>query len=238
MRAMAIGREPRRQPSRPPSGDDPTHGLGPTRAQVLGLLRDVGEPMTATDVAGRLGLHANTVRFHLETLEDSGLVVRRSEERTTPGRPKILYAASAAAAAVSPGRSYRLLAEILTSFLTDRLPDPAGSAEEAGEAWGRYLTEPAPPFRHVDESTVLDALVENLDRVGFESHPVEDEDGLRLEVSHCPFLEVAKDHNDVVCSVHLGLMRGMLEQMGAPISTGELEPLVEPSRCIAHLTRN
>jgi predicted ArsR family transcriptional regulator len=216
--------------------DDPAHGLGPTRARVLALLQDAGEPMTAAAAADRMGLHVNTARFHLDALTADGLVVREREERSTPGRPKMMYAAASSAPGVA-GRSYRLLAEILTSYLADRLPDPAASAEEAGHAWGRFLTEPARPFAAPDAEQALDALVDGLGRVGFESHVVDERGSLRLEVSHCPFLEVAEGHNDVVCSVHLGLMKGMLEQMGAPVRAEDLEPLVEPSLCIARLAR-
>ena len=220
----------------PPSGDDPARGLGPTRFQVLTLLRDVGEPITAADAARRLGLHANTVRFHLDTLEESGLVTRRPEERTGPGRPRLLYSATPAASAVD-GRSYRFLAEVLTSFLADQVDRPSAAAEQAGAAWGRFLTEPAPPFQKMAEESALETLVDNLDRVGFESRSVDDAEGLRLEVSHCPFLEVAERHTEVVCSVHLGLMKGMLDQMGAPVEAQRLDPMVEPSRCIARLAR-
>jgi predicted ArsR family transcriptional regulator len=216
--------------------DDPAHGLGPTRARVLALLQDAGEPMTAAAAAARMGLHVNTARFHLDALTADGLVVREREERSTPGRPKMMYAAASSAPGVA-GRSYRLLAEILTSYLADRLPDPAASAEEAGHAWGRFLTEPARPFAAPDAEQALDALVDGLGRLGFESHVVDERGSLRLEVSHCPFLEVAEGHNDVVCSVHLGLMKGMLEQMGAPVRAEDLEPLVEPSLCIARLAR-
>jgi predicted ArsR family transcriptional regulator len=203
---------------------------------VLALLQDAGEPMTAAAAAARMGLHVNTARFHLDALTADGLVVREREERSTPGRPTMRYAAASSAPGVA-GRSYRLLAEILTSYLADRLPDPAASAEEAGHAWGRFLTEPARPFAAPDAEQALDALVDGLGRVGFESHVVDERGSLRLEVSHCPFLEVAEGHNDVVCSVHLGLMKGMLEQMGAPVRAEDLEPLVEPSLCIARLAR-
>lgn len=216
--------------------DDVARGLGPTRARVLALLQDAAEPMTAAAAGARLGLHVNSVRFHLDALTEDGLVTRRREERSTPGRPKVLYAAATTAPPVAH-RSYRLLAEILTSFLADRLPDPGGSAEQAGEAWGRYLTPAPEPFRRPREPEALDSLVQALDRMGFDSHVVDEPGSLRLEISHCPFLEVAAEHNEVVCSIHLGLMRGVLEQIGAPASVDTLEPLVEPSRCVAHLSR-
>jgi len=205
---------------------------------VLALLQDAGAPLTANDVAARLGIHANTARFHLDALETDGLVVRTAEQRTSPGRPRALFTAASNSPVVAQ-RSYQLLAEMLTSFVSDQLPEPAAASQAAGMAWGRYLAEPTPPFQRVGEEEAIDALVDRLGHVGFESH-TEDEDeggGLRLEISHCPFLEVADRHRDVVCSMHLGLMKGLLEQMQAPISAETLSPLVEPGRCIAHLRR-
>jgi predicted ArsR family transcriptional regulator len=228
MALMGIGGERR--------SDDPAHGLGPTRARVLALLQEAGEPMTAAATGARLGLHTNSVRFHLDGLAADGLVLRRKEERTSPGRPKVLYSA----AATSPGvahRSYRLLAEILTSVLHDKLPDPSASSEEAGHAWGRFVTSPPEPFTRPEESEALDSLVLALDKMGFDSHVVDQPGSLRLEISHCPFLEIAEGHRDVVCSIHLGLIRGILDHGQAPVAADSLEPLVAPSRCIAHLRR-
>lgn len=214
----------------------PAHGLGPTRARVLMLLQDAEEALTATAAGQRLGLHANSARFHLDGLADEGLAVRQREDRTRPGRPKVLYAA-ADSPALSGSRSYQLLAEILTTLVTDALPDPARSAEIAGNAWGRYLSPVVRPSHRPDESESLTTLVRSLDRLGFESRVVNDPDGLRLEVSHCPFLEIAKTQDQVVCSVHHGMIRGVLDNLDAPLIATQLEPLVEPSRCIAHLQR-
>ncbi len=217
-------------------GDVPAHGLGATRSRVLTLLHDADEPLTATVAGQRLGLHVNSVRFHLDALAEAGHVVRLREDRTRPGRPKVLYAATDSAARPA-SRNYRLLAEILTTLLGDALPDPARSAEDAGNTWGRYLTPAVQPFHHPGEAESLGTLVESLDRLGFDSQVVDEPDSLRLEVSHCPFLEIAETHHEVICSVHRGLIRGVLEQIGAPLAAAHIEPLVEPSRCIAHLRR-
>lgn len=222
--------------TRDQSVDDPSRGLGRTRSRVLALMQDVSEPLTVDAVARRMSLHPNTARFHLEALETAALVVRTPEPRDQrrPGRPRTLFGAAPGVPGVGR-RSYRFLAEVLTSYLANRLPEPSQSAEEAGIAWGRYLAEPSPPFHEMEVDAALEALVSELEKVGFESHPAGDGDQLRVEVSHCPFLEVAEDHREVVCSVHLGLMKGLLERMNAPLTAADLEPLVEPSRCIAHL---
>lgn len=216
----------------PSHGDDPAHGLGPTRARVLALLQDTGEPMTAAAAAERLGLHPNGARFHLDALADEGLVAREPEQRGSRGRPRMLYG-PAPAAPQAAHRSYRFLAQVLSSVITDALPEPARSAEAAGEAWGRTLTPPGDGG--CDLSQGAEALVASLDRVGFESRPVQDAEGSRLEITHCPFLEVAAERQDVVCALHLGLLRGAAEQLGSPLTVRSLDPLVEPGLCVAQL---
>jgi predicted ArsR family transcriptional regulator len=45
-------------------------------------------------------------------------------------------------------------------------------------------------------------------------------DGRQYQVylHRCPFREVAQHHQDMVCSLHLGLMQGALDQMRALIT--------------------
>jgi len=210
--------------------------MGRKRLQVLTLLEDAGTPLTAPEVAERLGIHGNTARFHLDGLVADGLAVRAVQEPTGPGRPRVRFSASAPASA-GDRRSYPLLAEMLAGFVAARVPEAPTASIEAGREWGRYLTEPPPPFQQVAETEALDTVVERLGGVGFESHVEGHDEDLRLEISHCPFLEVAGRHQSVVCAMHLGLIRGVLEQTRAPLEAPSLDPLVEPSRCVAHFRR-
>lgn len=57
------------------------------RSELLALLRSLPEPASITDLAARIGVHPNTVRFHLETLTETGQVERVSVARQGPGRP-------------------------------------------------------------------------------------------------------------------------------------------------------
>ncbi len=58
----------------------------------------------------------------------------------------------------------------------------------------------------------------------------------RLLLRQCPFREVAQHHQDVICSLHLGLMRGALARMRAPVTADRLDPFPEPRLCVAQLT--
>jgi predicted ArsR family transcriptional regulator len=216
------------------SGQEAGAALGESRARVLAVLQDAGVALGVGEVASRVGLHANTARFHLDGLVRSGLVDRSREEREQPGRPRILYAAKPGTERAGR-RSYRLLAEVLTSCVAAGVAQPARAATRAGQAWGRFLADRPPPFRRLDATAATERLVATLDEIGFEPEAVTTGRQRQVLLHHCPFREVAEASREVVCSVHLGLMQGLLAGIDAPIDAQRLDPFVEPNLCVAHL---
>lgn len=231
---------------------DSGRGLGQSRRGVLEELRAAGAPLGVRQISERTGLHPNTARFHLDGLVDAGLAERQLEERTVPGRPRVVYRAGVADTPAGV-RSYRLLAEMLTSLVADTLPEPGPAAVAAGQAWGRFLTQRPAPLLRVDADEALRRLSTVLEDIGFAPGPPEEEaaparpgarrtrpakagGGRVIPLRHCPFREVAAQQRDVVCSLHLGLMRGVLDEVRAPLHAQRLDPFVEPSLCLAHLT--
>ena len=79
-----------------------------------------------------------------------------------------------------------------------------------------------------------------LDELDFAPEPVADRPGPpdRVRLRHCPFLELAEPHRDLVCPLHLGLMQGALAELRAPITVTALIPFAEPTACLAHLARS
>ncbi|MGH3376381.1 MAG: helix-turn-helix transcriptional regulator [Actinoallomurus sp.] len=208
--------------------------LGESRSRVLTVLQDAGKPLAVSDVAHRVGLHANTARFHLDALVQAGQAERATEERVHRGRPRVLYAARPETGRGGQ-RSYRLLAEILTSYVAAETPQPTQAARKAGEAWGRYLADRPPPFQQVDTETATEHLIGTLDAIGFAPEAVTAGDERQILLHRCPFREVAEVHRDVVCSIHLGLMRGLLAAFDAPVDAERLDPFVKPDLCVTHL---
>ncbi len=210
--------------------------LGRSRSDVLEMLRAANGPLGVREVAQRMGLHPNTARFHLEGLTEAGLAVRETEDRETPGRPRIGYRAVADGPAGR--RRYRLLAEMLTSLIAGTMPEPGKAAEAAGREWGAYLTEQPPPYQKLSAEEAIEKLSAIMEELGFAPQAeAGDHDGQhRMCLRQCPFREVAQHHKDVICSLHLGLMRGALARMRAPVTADRLDPFVEPSLCVARLT--
>jgi predicted ArsR family transcriptional regulator len=193
--------------------------------------------MSIVAIADVLGVHPNTVRFHLDTLIDAGRVKHTASDHKGRGRPALMFAA---VRQMDRGgtRHYRLLAEILTLGLAAD-PDPSGKALAAGRAWGERLKPPPKTAEPVDIAESIDHLVDLLDELGFapeRSEPEEAEREMQVGLRHCPFLELAESRTDVVCPIHLGLMQGALETWGAPVEVGRLDAFAEPDLCLAHLT--
>lgn len=214
---------------------------GTGRARVLDALRREPAGLGVQELAARTGLHANTVRFHIEHLADEGLVARRVEPRTTPGRPRLAFTAVSRPDLGRDRRNYRMLAEMLAGYLSSALPDPAAQAAELGRDWGSYLAHRPAPYRQSTDDEARAELLRVLDDIGFEPElqaESGDDDaapGEVIRLRHCPFLEVAESHPDVACSIHLGLMQGVLGELRAPLAAEGLQPFAEPSACIARL---
>ena len=208
----------------------------PSRVRILEELRASGAPRDAAEIADRVGLHANTVRSHLRVLAEVALVSHTTEERRRPGRPRLVYQATAeAGAAVEEAAGYRLLAEILTSYLAGSGQDSADTAEAAGRAWGRYLVDRQPPLATSSPVEEIEAMVDVLQEFGFDSAVESAEREHTVLMQHCPFGEVAESHRKIVCSVHLGLIQGALAELGSHVEADELQPFVRPGVCAAHL---
>jgi predicted ArsR family transcriptional regulator len=206
----------------------------PSRARILEAVRGSELGLDVNELADKVGLHANTVRSHLRVLANAELVEARAEERHTRGRPRLVYVASSNPDAEPPA-GYRLLAEILASELARSGEGSAERAGEAGKAWGRYLVNRRPPFEPSTPEADIDAVVRLLEEFGFDPSVEPEDEGHTVLMQHCPFGEVADHYRRIVCSVHLGLMQGALEELGGGVTADSLEPFVRPGVCTARL---
>lgn len=224
------------------------------RQQVLTAIQQAPDPPGVAEIAARVGIHLNTARFHLANLEADGVIERLLGEASGPGRPPVTYR-SRRGQALGEVRRYQVLAEVLLSHLAATGDAPA--AENAGEAWGAHLVPRPAPYHAVDHNEALTLLIRLLAELDFapeyftgtppippdtsptatstdtaatsESSPA----GIRLR--HCPFLELADPHRNLVCAMHLGLMRGALSELNAPVTVTDLQPFAEPTACLAQL---
>ena len=169
--------------------------------------------LSANDLAERLGIHANTVRLHLDRLREAGLVDVEAVHRGTVGRPQHLYFLSAGAPGLGfDPPAHALLAGLLAA-LAERVGADADEATETGRVWGHEAG------RRTRSHSCLRALETELTRLGFEpaleSEPGSDTAGeRRVEFLHCPFRELAEAYPELVCNLHRGLCEGVVDAVG------------------------
>jgi predicted ArsR family transcriptional regulator len=199
------------------------------RVRIVEELRTAEGGLYAAELADRIGLHANTVRWHLGILADAGLVGSSPAARARPGRPRILYSLEPEPAEHGTDE-HRLLATVLTGALAIG-EEGAVRAEEAGEAWRRYLLARDPLERVRGDG--VEEVVELLDQQGFEPSAHDDE----IRMARCPFHALAESQPEVVCAVHKGLIAGALSSLGSDLEVEGLDVFVRPDLCIARLAR-
>lgn len=203
------------------------------RVALLETLRARHDGVDVQELAELEGLHPNTVRWHLAVLGEAGLVESRRAESHGPGRPRILYTASAAARAPRSDE-HRLLATILAELVAGDT-DATSRAERAGFAWGEHLPVPLP--EGAGDAETAAEVCDLLDRQGFAPEaPAAGAPGeIALRMRRCPFHDLAETHPEVVCGVHRGLIDGVLSGLGGTLRVRGLDVLVEPDLCVLHL---
>jgi predicted ArsR family transcriptional regulator len=215
--------------------DDGRAGSGRRRA-VLGVLKDTAAALSISEIAEQVGVHPNTVRFHLDTLIENGQVERVETDRHAPGRPPLFCRAVRGMDPTGP-RGYRLLAEVLVHSMATGT-HPRAKAVAASRAWGRAqgTSRDGEGGDPDDRGDSVDRLVELLDEIGFAPEARMAAGQRQIGLRHCPFLELAGTRSEIVCPVHLGLMQGAMEAWHSPVAVDRLEPFVEPNLCLAHLS--
>jgi len=183
--------------------------------------------MTLAALSRATSLHVNTLRGHLAELEAHGRVRRHRATPVGRGRPAWLYEAT-----VPPDTTsvvgYADLAAALADVINRHSPDPRADGIAAGEEWGPRA-KGRESWNESGNAATRDRMIRLLADLGFAPESLPGENALRL--THCPVLDVARSHPDVVCGVHLGIIRGALQDWGIPSQEVELLPFSEPGAC-------
>lgn len=205
----------------------------PSRRRLLDELRVAGRALDLKELAAASGLHPNTVRFHLAVLVQAGFVVAGPGQPRGRGRPQTVYRSVVPAI---PASGYQFLSELLAAEIDRQGVDDL--AEAAGRSWLRSTTV-SPPADGADPlAAATTRVVALFTELGFEPVVTAEEPAAsRIELPTCPFITVAREHPDVVCGLHRGLLRAAAEAVG-PSSTTELVPFARPGVCLAHIRRS
>jgi predicted ArsR family transcriptional regulator len=201
----------------------------PTRARLYALLAELRRPAGTAELAEHLRLHPNGVRLHLERLERAGLV-ERGRLRQRLGRPADGWAIAAAGA---PGgqapRAYRDLGRWLARAL-----GTGASGLRRIEATGREIGREIAPD---GAGEGLDALEATLTALAF--RPTLRRSGAAVTVclGNCPYRDAVRENQPVVCALHRGITRGLLDVLAPQARLADFVPK-DPDRagCLIELT--
>jgi predicted ArsR family transcriptional regulator len=179
----------------------------PTRARLFARLASLGRPAGTDELAADLGLHTSGVRVHLERLRGAGLIARDRVPQPL-GRPRDSWSiAPDALPGGEPPDAYRRLARWLARSIPSR-PGRLREMERAGRGLGRELAPTGgPPAADETMGRILTAL-------GFapqRERPTTG--GVVFRLGSCPYREAVRENQPVVCALHRGLTRGLLDEL-------------------------
>lgn len=185
------------------------------------------EPVGRDQAAQALGLPRHQAKFHLDRLEETGLLSSeylRLSGRTGPGagRPAKVYRRAAEEIAVSlPPREYLLAGDLMARAISRSTATGGPVAEaltEVARDHGRQMADEAS-----GSGTPIETAERVLARHGYEPRAA---DGC-LSMANCPFHMLMTEHTALVCGLNLDLLEGFCEGVGG--LGARLEP--EPGRC-------
>jgi predicted ArsR family transcriptional regulator len=193
---------------------------------VLLALRNQPDPVGIDALAQATARHPNTVRDQLNWLVAHGHVTRVAQPQVGRGRPAWLYQA----VGTRPGDDdYVELAAALAWRLQDGSPDTHAEALAAGRRWGDDLVARRGAVPEPSPAAARRWTVELLDDLGYA--PAPDDEDREVVLHRCPLLQAAHRFPEVVCTVHLGMVRSALEGNGASAEGSELVPFSAPGEC-------
>lgn len=179
---------------------------GSTREEILYLLKTHG-PLSAGDIAEKLGISEMAVRRHLSTLERDNLV-RTTRVRQTMGRPAHLFGLTEKADALFPKHyadfALELLKDLVAEDGTEKMEELLARREERLRE--RY--QPHMAGKTLRERVATLAALQN-EKGYMADWNAEGDRRFVLTERNCPIVRVAQEFLQV-CQCELRLFRALL----------------------------
>jgi predicted ArsR family transcriptional regulator len=192
----------------------------PTRRDIYLLLHEHPEGLTAGEVAGHAGVHANVARHHLDKLSSGGYLDVSKRVSPGAGRPAKVFSAAEPNLQLEFEVGHDdILITLLGKALSRLDPSEAAEmAEEVGVEFGRKMAAEVSldeAESHRSFRSALHVVADALSSHGFAARAERQTDAatedpqLHIVAGHCPFGDVAIEH-PVICAVDRGMVKGLL----------------------------
>lgn len=208
----------------------------PLRRRLYLYVTSQSTPVGRDSAASAVGVPRSVAAFHLDKLAEAGLLdveYRRPEGRRGPGagRPAKLYRRAQREVAITvPERHYELAALLLAEAIVEASRESVPVADAVRDVARRYGRRLASPGDHdVVEGSNIGKIGGRLAELGYEPQMHE----TLMTLRNCPYRALTDDYRELVCSMNLQLVTGLLEVLGVPGVSAQLEP--QPERCCVTL---
>lgn len=191
-----------------------------TQSRLIAALRGAGGPVDTATLAETLGLHPNGVREHLRRLAELDLVERERERREV-GRPRDLWRLAPRAIAREDREDTGWAMARALARAIPATPERLREVQATGRTMGAELAEQVRPVRSDDPAETIDHALAAL---GFEPRRETAGDEIRYRLMVCPYAAAVHENQAVVCTLHRGVVDGVLEGLGIPARLTEFSP--------------
>ncbi len=205
----------------------------PTETRLVALLRTADAPLDTASIAESVGLHPNGVRLQLQRMERRGLVGSEAA-RGGVGRPRTLWRLMprAIAEADLPHTGWAMARSLARAI--PATPARLKEVEAAGEQMGAELAQDLGP---VPGGDTRDAVGQALAALGFDPGRRDDGAVSRYRLRTCPYAEAVRENPAVVCTLHRGVVRGVLDRVAPGSELTGFEPRPpDVAGCIVEIT--
>ncbi len=207
----------------------------PTRYYIYHYISKKHQEVTVQEVADQFSIHPNVARLHLSKLEDVNMLVSETKKTGKGGRPSRLYKLSNEVIQLHfPYRDYQLLSKIAIETMASLGEVGQKALYETGRRFGLDLIqqELAKNMQSVDGLTFDDKIniiktASSIAGLSPDFQINEEKTKVYFQVFNCPFKEVAQEHMENVCQMHIQFLKGMFQVLFTDIELIEEDNIIK-----------
>jgi predicted ArsR family transcriptional regulator len=193
----------------------------PTRYYIYNYISSRHQEVTVQEIADKFSIHPNVARLHLTKLEDVNMLVSDTRKTGKGGRPSRLYRLSNDVIQLHfPYRDYQLLSNIAIETMASLGEIGLKALYETGRKFGTELIEQELVKNSqtvedltFDEKINIIKTASMIAGLSPDFQVSEDNSKVHFQVFNCPFKEVAQNHIENICEMHVQFLKGMFQAL-------------------------
>jgi len=206
----------------------------PSRVQILRLL--YRGPLSVEEMAKKLDLQPITIRHHLQSLMEAGIVECHEERSGTAGRPKAYYSVAKTAPSTSfPKRQYQILSESLINSIIEEFGINKTKAllKKIGTSMGEFAVKTLGSEHNIKSWSPKDyetyMIRGYFEEEGAEPEMLEATDNkIVYRLHNCLFQELSVKMPEIMCDVlHESFHEGVMKAIGKDLK-------IDRATCMGH----